>query len=404
MLENEILEKVKSFVFDLFKNELPPEAVYHNYTHTVQVVNFSQEIAKAENLDEANLEFLLLSAWLHDTGYTKGYKNHEDHSKKIAQEFLKNEGVSNKQIEIVCDCIEATRMPQSPKNDIQRIICDADLHHLGSDDFFEKSGLLKLELEELCGVSYTELEWLEKNESFVKEHKYFTDYAFNQLSVSKSANWLRIKKEIKKISQKETEKAEKNKLKKETVKLRKDKGTNPDRGIQTMYRVTLRNHIKLSDIADTKANILLSVNAIILSIALSILFPKLDKPANYYLIFPTLLFLLTTIVAMIFSILATRPKVTSGKFTREDVKNRKVNLLFFGNFHKMPLDDFKDGMNAMMNDRDYLYESLMKDLYYLGIVLNQKYKILRYAYNIFMFGIIVSVIAFIISFLMLSES
>ncbi len=104
---------------------------------------------------------------------------------------------------------------------------------------------------------------------------------------------------------------------------------------------------------------------------------------------------------MIFSVLATRPKVTSGNFTREDIKNRKVNLLFFGNFHKIPLEDFKDGMKDMMNDRDYLYESLMKDLYYLGIVLDKKYKLLRYAYNIFMFGIILSVIAFIVAFSLL---
>ena len=209
---------------------------------------------------------------------------------------------------------------------------------------------------------------------------------------------MKVQKDVKKIIKKEAEKAKKNKLKSETVKLRKDKETNPDRGIQTMYRVTLKNHIKLSDIADTKANILLSVNAIILSIVLANLFPKLDKPANFYLIFPTMLFVLTAIVAMIFSVLATRPKVTSGNFTREDIKNRKVNLLFFGNFHKIPLEDFKEGMKDMMNDRDYLYESLMKDLYYLGIVLDKKYKLLRYAYNIFMFGIILSVIAFIVAF------
>ena len=404
MLEKEIFSKVQSFVFNLFKNELPAEAVYHNFSHTLQVVNVSDEISKTENLNDKDTELLLLAAFLHDTGYTKDFENHEDHSKEIARVFLKDNKYAEEEIQIVCNCIEATRMPQNPQNQIEKIICDADLYHLGAEDFFEKSSLLKLELEELRGMNFSELEWLQKNESFLKDHKYFTDYAFDQMSVSKSTNWFRVKKEIKKISQKEIEKAEKSKLKKETVKLRKDKGTNPDRGIQTMYRVTLRNHIKLSDIADTKANILLSVNAIILSIALSTLFPKLDKPDNYYLIFPTLFFLLTTIVAMIFSILATRPKVTSGKFTKEDVKNRKVNLLFFGNFHKMALDDFKEGMTAMMNDRDYLYESLMKDLYYLGIVLNQKYKILRYAYTIFMFGIILSVIAFIISFAMLKET
>ena len=211
-------------------------------------------------------------------------------------------------------------------------------------------------------------------------------------------NWLKIQKDLRKETAKNEELTLKKKLKKEDLKRKKAKDDRPDRGIETMYRVTLRNHIKLSDIADTKANILLSVSAIILSIALSTLFPKLDKPDNYYLIYPTLLFLLVSVVTMIFSILSTRPKVTSGTFTKEDVTNRKVNLLFFGNFHKMPLEDFQEGMTELMNDRDYLYKSLMKDLYFLGIVLDKKYRLLRIAYTIFMVGIIISVLAFVIAF------
>ncbi|MCH9660630.1 MAG: phosphohydrolase, partial [Bacteroidetes bacterium] len=168
--------------------------------------------------------------------------------------------------------------------------------------------------------------------------------------------------------------------------------------IQSVFRVTLRNHIKLSDIADTKANILLSVNAIILSIALSNLIPKLDNASNTYLIIPTLIFLLFTIVSMGLSVLATRPNVTSGKFTKEDVEQKKVNLLFFGNFHKMSLNEFQWAMNEMLNDKEYIYSSLTKDLYFLGLVLQRKYKILRLTYTFFMIGIVVSVIAFAISF------
>ena len=290
-------------------------------------------------------------------------------------------------------------MPQSPNDLLGMILCDADLYHLGSEEFDEKSSLLRLELSLLCDQEHSDREWLEKNDEFLKEHRFFTNYAFEHLGKRKSQNWIGVKKNLKKILAKEKDRASKEKTKKESAKLKKVKGDSPDRGIQTMYRVTLRNHIKLSDIADTKANILLSVNAIILSITLSILFPKLDKEANNYLIVPTILFLATTIIAMIFSILATRPKVTSGKFTRDDIKSRKVNLLFFGNFHQMSLEDFQEGMKEIMQDKEYLYDSLMKDLYYLGKVLNKKYTILRYAYNIFMFGIIFSVITFVFSFL-----
>ena len=156
--------------------------------------------------------------------------------------------------------------------------------------------------------------------------------------------------------------------------------------------------------ADTKANILLSVSAIMMSIALSTLFPKLEKAGNAYLIYPTLIFILTSVITMVISILSTRPKVTSGVFTKMDVTKKKVNLLFFGNFHKMKLEDFENGMDAMMNDRDYLYKSLMKDLYFLGIVLNKKYKLLRVAYTVFMIGIIVTVFSFIMSFVIMRRT
>ncbi len=101
---------------------------------------------------------------------------------------------------------------------------------------------------------------------------------------------------------------------------------------------------------------------------------------------------------MVLAVLATRPNVTSGKFTKEDVEKKRVNLLFFGNFHKMKLEEYQWAMQEMIKDKDYIYTSLTKDLYFLGIVLNRKYSLLRWTYTIFMWGMILSVIAFAIFF------
>ena len=168
-----------------------------------------------------------------------------------------------------------------------------------------------------------------------------------------------------------------------------------------MFRVTLRNHIKLSDIADTKANILLSVNAIIISLALSNIIPKLDNPSNQHLMIPTLVLVVFSVASIILSIMSTKPNVTSGKFSKEDVKKRKVNILFFGNFHKMKFEDYHWGINEIIDDKDYVYEALTKDLYYLGVVLERKYRLLRITYIVFLIGIIASVISFIIAFSMM---
>ena len=101
---------------------------------------------------------------------------------------------------------------------------------------------------------------------------------------------------------------------------------------------------------------------------------------------------------MVLSILATRPNVTRGEFTKEDVNEKRVNLLFFGNFHKMNLKDYEWAITELTKDKEYVYASLTKDLYFLGIVLNRKYTILWWTYTIFMVGMVISVIAFGIAF------
>jgi len=135
-----------------------------------------------------------------------------------------------------------------------------------------------------------------------------------------------------------------------------------------------------------------------MSLALSNLIPKLDNPSNQYLIYPTLVFLIFTIASIILSVLATRPNVTTGEFTRKEIEDKKVNLLFFGNFHKMPLDEYKWAMGELMADKDYIYDTMIKDLYFLGKVLHKKYKILRITYTVFMIGVVSSVISFVIAF------
>ncbi|UII27854.1 DUF5706 domain-containing protein [Fulvivirga maritima] len=170
----------------------------------------------------------------------------------------------------------------------------------------------------------------------------------------------------------------------------------PGRGIETMFRITSKNHLTLSGMADNKANIMISINSIILSVLVSLLFRKLDDYPN--LIIPGIMMVAVCLTTIVFAVLATRPNISSGTFTREDIESRKTNLLFFGNFHSMELDNYMWGMQEMMKDSDFLYGSMIKDIYFLGIVLGKKYRMLRKSYTIFMFGFVAAVIAFIIAF------
>ncbi|OMQ11973.1 Pycsar system effector family protein [[Flexibacter] sp. ATCC 35103] len=387
-----LIEQSEDFVSNLLKDKLSNLYSYHNFNHTFTVVNAVKELCKKEDVNSDEKEMLLVAAWFHDTGYIDGYENHEQESVKIATAFLKDKGQSDKFIATVSSLILATVKEYIPKTHLEKIIKDADFAHLVGTEYETTCELLRIELKNTWNLDFSNAEWAKENLNFLmNKHRFYTDYALKKWQPLKEKNLLLVQKKIAKQKKKEADKME------EEIK-KKDKVEKPDRGVDTLFRVTLGNHTRLSGIADSKANILLSVNAIIISIALSSIIPKLDSPKNAHLVIPTFIMLMSSVITIIFAILSTRPKVTSGVFTREDIENKKINLLFFGNFYKMPLEEYDWAMNEMMKDRDYLYSNMIKDLYYLGLVLQRKYNLLRIAYNFFMVGLIVTVVSFIIAF------
>jgi hypothetical protein len=104
----------------------------------------------------------------------------------------------------------------------------------------------------------------------------------------------------------------------------------------------------------------------------------------------------TCLITIVFAIMATRPTIAQGTFTMKDIQQRKTNLLFFGNFHGSDLSSYEWGMREMMKDPDYLFGSMIKDIYFLGKVVAKKYQLLRLSYTVFMFGFVSSMIGFIL--------
>jgi hypothetical protein len=278
-------------------------------------------------------------------------------------------------------------------------LCDADLYHLGTDDFVEKNKLLRQEVNRNYDHDISKKEWRQINIEFLQRHRYFTDYAKEKLEPMKQKHLSDlIGKQSKKeksaaqereeesvfaakpvdpvvaaeasIEMEETEqkgkvesektqkdkienklekdKVEKDKLEKDLKDLKKDiktakdkekedilKQKRTDRGVVAMFRIMSDNHVNLSHMADTKANILISVNTIVISILVSVLLGKLQFYPEYTV--PAIMLVLICLVAAVFAILATRPNVSSGTFTRVDIQNKKINLLSFGNFFNMEL-------------------------------------------------------------------
>lgn len=394
----DILKISEDYAKNLLKDKLSSVYTYHNLDHTIQVVEKIKILAKEENINPEDTENLLLAGWFHDLGYVDDADNHEEESRKIASDFLKQHQFSEERIAKIGELILATDKFYKPKNHLEEVIKDADLYHLASDDYFRICENLRQEIKEVHHQKFSKQQWSELNIVFFSKHQFYTKYAKENWQPIKEKNVDRILSNIQNLKEEKKKKNSEDNDKALLNKKKLEKLESPERGIETMFRVTLNNHTKLSQIADSKANILLSVNAIIISVALSTLIPKLDAPSNSHLIVPTFIMIMSSVACIILAIMSTRPKVSSGTFTRKEIEEKKVNLLFFGNFYKMPMEEYLWAMKEMMSDRQYLYDTMIKDLYYLGIVLNRKYKLLRLTYTVFTIGIIASVIAFVVAF------
>ncbi len=392
-----IVQEAAEFAHSFLEKNLSKDLTFHNVQHTLDVVEAAEEICKHVQVSPEEKEIIMLSAWFHDTGYVRTYKGHEQESINIAEEFLNKHNYPKGKLDKVKDCILSTDYDIQPRNKIECILNDADLYHLSTEKFFEKSNNLRKEFRHFnIKDEFDDKEWMDMNLYFIKQHHYQTDFGKEVLEKGRKENQKVLKKQLKAMNSTEdtlTDLEKKNrKLQKQLKKYRKKSEQKPDRGIETMFRTTSKNHLELSAIADNKANIMISINAIIISILMSVMIRKFEDYPN--LIFPTVLLVTVSLLTIVFAVLATRPNITKGTFTRDDILQQRTNLLFFGNFFRSDLKEYEWGINQLMLNSELLYGSMTKDIYFLGKVLGRKYKLLRTAYNIFMFGLVFSVLAY----------
>ncbi len=385
----------EKYVKQYFRDHIDEKYFYHNFQHTCDVIETARRLGAGYALSVNDTEALIVAAWFHDTGYDQGAAGHEARGQVNVRRFLEKHAYPEAGIQKVEHLIEATQISFQPRNLLEEVIRDSDYSHLGSELYWDRCSRVRQELLMTRQSFLTEEEWVQFELDFITNHHYHTELARQYFDNGKFKNIKQLKKYQQRIAPSE-DSNEDRKLKKQKKKTEKEfKEMNLGRGVETMYRNTHRTHLNLSVMADNKANIMLSINAIIISIVISSLIPSFEQHPEY--IIPTFLLLAVCLAALIFAILSTRPKITKGEFSREEIENKRTNLLFFGNFYNMTLDDFDWGMTEMIKDRDFLYSSMTRDIYYLGKVLAQKYRYLRICYSIFMYGLIAVVFAFAIA-------
>jgi predicted metal-dependent HD superfamily phosphohydrolase len=196
MHESSILNKVEKYVGELLSDFISEEKLYHNLQHTLEVVEVSTEIALAEDLITEEVEIVKIAAWFHDIGYVTSWEEHEKESANYAHIFLGKKSYPVLKVEKIIGCIIATKLPQSPKNKMEEILCDADLHHLGLPDMDEKGNLLRREIEINERRKISDIEWLRNTMQLLTSHKYFTDYAKRKFNNQKEINFLNLKTKL----------------------------------------------------------------------------------------------------------------------------------------------------------------------------------------------------------------
>jgi HD superfamily phosphodiesterase len=383
MNHSSIIEKSKIYVEELFDKKVSKDYCYHNYEHTINVFEASLKLAKHSKLSENDTEILLLSSLFHDTGFSVDRESHEEHSKQIAKDFLEKESYNQEKVNIILECIDATKKDEEPKTQLQKIMKDADLSGLSSKDYQKHAEHIRKELNHFSDEKISKEKWKQVNYEFIKNNKYYSESAKQLFGPLKLEN----QKSLETMLEQKKDKIKKPKIL--TI-------ANSKSG-QTQFKTALRNHIDLSAIADNKANIMLSVNALIITVALPILAETvIEMPIFLY---PTISLLCVSVTSMIFATLATRPIKMKGNTTIDDVRLKRSNLFFFGNFYNMKFNDYEEGIKQVIAEDDVLNNAITRDLFYLGKALGSKYNNLRWCYNIFMFGVIFTVVLFGVVFI-----
>lgn len=380
-VDSAILEAAVVYIQGVFA-EHRKTPMFHSFSHAKETARVANDLAKAYDFSEGKKEKLLLATWFYFSGVVSTPKNFYAKSREIARTFLNEQLYSRESIAEVLDIMQEPC--DLTKSLSHQILHDALISYTGRKRFFRKFELLRVERENLFARTYTDHDWEQIAYQELIKSDFVTDAGKNAYS----------KRKIKNIEEQRERVNDAHK-----VTTRQKTGKDLGRGVDTLYRTNYNNHINLSSIADGKANMMISINTLILSVIITLSGAGFSFSGHYiveHLRFtvPVFILLLGSLASVVFAIMSARPKVTSHEINMEDVANEKSSLLFFGNFIQVPLSDYVSHLSHLKDDHQKLYNTMTVDIYYLGQVLDKKYSLLQWSYNIFMIALVLGVISF----------
>jgi len=394
-----LLERMEQQALAAFNRYADARRVYNHFALCKRTVERVWELGKGEGLSEEDLAACVLAAWwlqmpMDSEGLNLAKAPPSPLQMARVKEELKELGCSDSLQEDVLNLLRgfaSVLLVNRPPSDKKlQVLRDAYLVARFGPELEDEWPYLMLEKQLLTGeepdVASEKAQWLRTLSGL----HYFTAYAKLHYEPVRARHLLWLQREVSRAARRKVEPPEHQR------KFQKIERKTPSSGIQTFFRANYRNHINLSSIADNKAHIMISVNAILISVLISVISYKNITESQPEILMPVVIFLITGLTSLIFAVLSARPKVSAFRQMPEKEEYRK-NLVFFGKFVSRPIEDYEEAVDEMFQSGELLYTNLVRDLYNLGLVLDKKYRYLNISYNIFMLGFVATVLTFLLA-------
>ena len=399
----EITRRAEDFVVELFASKEHELLLFHSLAKIKQIVEWVCDIAEFEKLTKEQTEVATVAAWFLYTGYLFDYLHHRTNSLKNVEDFFEANPEFKKDTAKVLSTLESVSRNNVHPSIEARVLSDASTYFLAADDFLLAVKYNRQERNYFVKPKINKRSFFQNTLNYLNEHEFHTDYGKGKFEKGKLKNIARIKAIM--ASQLQDELPQNNRelieeMRQELKKINQkvEKRIVSTRGYDSLYRITGRNQITLSGIADNKANILITLNTLIVSAVITFVLVRIDE--FEYLLFPTIITILFSLASIAFAVVSASPQLRPGTFSKEAFLKKQESLIFYGNFYKMDYQDYEDAIRAMITDQELLFSNLSRDQFALGKILGRKFKQLNMSFTIFLIGITFSSLSFIITILL----
>jgi len=385
---NTRLEQAKAFVLQTYGQRQDGRLLVHNYAGAIAIAELARELSVQEGLSSDQQDKLQIAALFLPLGYLYDYRQPTPYSLELAQQFFQKAQAESPHRKAVTELITEVLSDTPPTSMEGKLLSDAMHAQVYLTDEESKHAQLQLEREFMLSQRYDKAQWAELILEELLRLQFYTHAAQARFQPVLAQTIHQYRAEVEKRRDRAVEAAQ------PFMELEKKA---PVRGVQTYFRSNYRNHINLSAIADNKANIMIGINAILISVLITFLSYRNIGENQPKVLLPIIIFMTSGLASLIFAVLSVRPKVTKLNEETTPITEAKKNITFFGNFINLPVEKYEEAMDEVFSNSNLLYGNMVRDLYYLGKVLDKKYRYLSISYNIFMIGLVATVVSFLIA-------